>query len=69
MYTDEGCSNTIRQIFIYATGVFRITLLRSGGTPAQRTFIITTTVASDLAAKAITNAVNDPAYVKSHMMN
>lgn len=68
-HTDAGWSNSIRQIFIYGTGVFRLSLLRSGGTPGQRTFVIATTLASEATTKALNNAINDPSYVKNHINN
>jgi len=68
-HTDAGWSNSIRQIFIYGTGVFRLSLLRAGGSPGQRSFIIATTLVSDAGTKAINNAINDPSYVKNHINN
>lgn len=67
IHTDAGWSNSIRQIFIYGTGAFRLSLLRSGGTPGQRAFVIASTVLSDVASKAINNAVNDSSYVRNHI--
>jgi hypothetical protein len=69
MHTDAGWSSAIRQIFIYGSGAFRLSLLRSGGTPGQRAFVIASTVASEAAAKAVNNAINDPTYVSSHIDN
>lgn len=68
-HTEAGWSNSIRQIFVYGTGVFRLSLLRAGGSPGQRTFVIATTLASEAASKAINNAINDPSYVKNHIDN
>lgn len=68
-HTDAGWSNSIRQIFIYGTGVFRLSLLRAGGSPGQRSFIIATTLVSGAGTKAINNAINDPSYVKNHINN
>jgi hypothetical protein len=69
MHTDAGWSSAIRQIFIYGSAAFRLSLLRSGGTPGQRAFVIASTVASEAAAKAVNNAINDPTYVSSHIDN
>jgi hypothetical protein len=68
-HTDAGWSKSIRQIFVYGTGIFRLSLLRAGGTPGQRTFVIATTLASEAASKAVNNAINDPSYVKNHINN
>ncbi len=39
IHDDGSWSNTIRSLFIYGTGIYRIHLVR-GGTPGQRVFII-----------------------------
>ena len=67
--SDAGWSNSIRQIFIYGTGAFRLSLLRSGGSPGHRAFVIASTVVSDVATKALNNVINDPSYVNSHITN
>jgi hypothetical protein len=64
-HTDVGWSNSIRQIFIFCTGAFRFSLLRSGGTPGQRVFVIASTLVSDAATKAVNNAINDSSYVNN----
>jgi len=69
IHSDAGWSNSIRQIFIYGTGAFRLSLLRSGGSPGQRGFVIASTILSDAATKALNNAINDPSYVKNHINN
>lgn len=66
IHNDNGWSNSIRSIFIFGSGALRLHLLRSGGTPFQRAVVISTTVAADATAKAVTNAMNDPLYVEKH---
>jgi hypothetical protein len=67
MHNDGGWANSIRSIFIYGTGVLRLTLLRSGGSPTSRAFVIGSTIAAEAASKVLHNAINDPRYVKSHI--
>jgi hypothetical protein len=58
--------------FIYiwslTRGALRLQLAR-GGTPASRTFIIVSTIATDAAAKFVNNTIIDPAFVRSHIEN
>lgn len=56
-----------REAFIYGSGALRLSLLRSGGTPGQRAFVIGTTVISEAASKAVMNAINDPDYILAHL--
>ena len=58
-------SNGIRTLFIYGAGGYRL-ILKNGGTPGSRAFIIATTLISDAASRALTNTINDPNYVKNH---
>lgn len=46
-----------------------MSLLRAGGTPGQRAFVVGTTILSEAASKAILNAVNDPTYIREHIDN
>ena len=66
IHNDSGWGSSIRQLFIYGTGAFRLHLIR-GGTPMTRTFIIGSTIVADAASKAFTNAINDPEYVEKHI--
>lgn len=67
IHNDSGWSSGIRTLFLYGTGAFRITLLRSGGTPFQRSVIIGSTIAADAITKVLHNTINDPNYVASHI--
>lgn len=66
---DESLYNTVISLFIYGTGAFRLTLLRNGGTQGSITFVIGTTLLSNAASKVINNTINDPSYVKNHIVN
>jgi len=68
VHDDGNWSNTIKSLFIYGTGALRLQLAR-GGTPASRTFIIVSTIATDAAAKFVNNTINDPTFVRSHIEN
>ena len=68
IHNDGGWSNSIRSIFIYGTGVLRLSLLKSGGSPTSRAFVIGSTLAAEAASKVLQNAINDPKYVKSHSL-
>lgn len=69
IHDDGSWSNAIRTLFIYGTGGYRLNLLRGGGTPSSRAFVIGSTIAGDALAKVINNTINDPTYVKSHYFN
>ena len=70
IHDDGSWANTIKSLFIYGSGALRLQLAR-GGTPARRarTFIIASTIATDVLAKFVNNTINDPAYVRSHFEN
>lgn len=68
IHDDGSWANSIKSLFIFGTGALRLHLAR-GGTPASRTFIIASTIATDALSKFITNTINDPAYVRSHFEN
>lgn len=68
IHDDGSWSNTIRSLFIYGTGVYRIHLVR-GGNPGQRVFIIASTIIGDAATKVVNNTINDPSYVRNHYVN
>lgn len=71
IHDDGSFSNTVRSLFIYGTGAFRLSLLKAslGGTPGSRAFVIASTIASDAVTKMVNNTINDPAYVRSHSDN
>lgn len=66
LHSNEGWAQGIKSIFIYGTGVIRLQLLRSGGTPLSRGFVIGSTIVADAASTALKNAINDPEYVEKH---
>ena len=65
IHNDGSWSNGVRQIFVYGTGVWRLTLLRGGGSPLAKGFIIGSTIAADFTTKVLNNTINDPYYVKN----
>ena len=67
IHSDGSWSSGIRSLFIYGTGALRISLLKGGGTPTSRAFIIASTIGVDTVSKAFNNAINDPKYVLSHI--
>lgn len=69
IHDDGSWANGIRSLFIYGTGALRYSLLKAGGTPSSRAFIIVSTIGAETVTRAITNAINDPNYVKAHIDN
>lgn len=69
LHDDGTWSNTIKSIFIYGTGALRISLLRGGGTPASRAFVIATTIGADTITRFANNTVNNPDYMLAHYKN
>jgi len=69
IHDDGNWSNGIRSLFIYGTGALRISLLKGGGTPTSRAFVIVSTIGADTLSKLFTNVINDPKYVRSHVEN
>ena len=69
IHSDGSWSNTIRSLFIYGTGAYRLHFLRAGGTPGSRAFVITSTIVTDTVTRVINNTINDPSYVKNNYMN
>ena len=67
MHSSEGWSSAIKSIFIYGAGGARLALLRNGGTPLQRTFVIVGTLAMDSGSAFVKNAINDPEYVEKNI--
>lgn len=63
IHDDGSWSNTIRSMFIYGTGGWRMYLIRSGGTPTSRAFVIASTMGADIAGRILSNSINDPSYV------
>ena len=51
---------------IFGSGGFRLYLIRGGGSPGQRFFIMGTTIAADLGVTILRNTINNPNYVESH---
>lgn len=66
IHDDGSWSNGIRSLFIYGSGDFRLWLVRAGGTPSTRAFIIASTIVGDAASKVLSNTINDPNYVQNH---
>lgn len=62
-HNDGSWGNAVRSIFIYGTGAFRLSLLKGGGSPGSRAFIIASTLAGDSLSKMVNNTINDPSYV------
>ena len=69
IHNDGNWSNGIRSLLIYSTGGLRLALLRGGGTPGSRAFVIATTIAGDAASKVLNNTINDPNYVKNYYVS
>ena len=69
IHDDGSWGNGVRSLFIYGTGALRLSLLRNGGTPASRAFVVVTTLAGDVVLRAVNNTINDPSYVKNHYVN
>jgi hypothetical protein len=66
IHDDGSWASSIRTLFVYGTGAMRFHMIRPGGTPGQRAFVMATTFATDIALKVVTNTINDPDYVKNH---
>lgn len=76
IHNDGSWGNAVRSIFIYGTGAFRLNLLKNGGTPGSRAFIIVSTCFALLSCpslppcpKMVNNTINDPSYVRNHYLN
>ena len=69
IHNDGSWSNAIRTIFIYGSGGYRLTLLKGGGTPGSRAFVIGTTILGDALSKVVNNTINDPSYVRNQYIN
>jgi hypothetical protein len=67
IHNEGSWSNGIRSLFIYGTGALRISLLKGGGTPTAKGFIIASTVGAEAVRQKINNAINDPKYILSHI--
>lgn len=61
-HSDNSISNTIRSLFIYGTGGYRVYLQR-GGTPGSRFLIVGGALATDAISRVLTNVINDPTYL------
>lgn len=62
-------NDAIRTMFIYGSGGYRLTLLKGGGTPGSRAFVIGTTILGDALSKVVNNTINDPSYVRNQYIN
>lgn len=69
IHDDGSWSNTIRSLFIYGTGAYRLSLLPQGGSPSKRFVVIGSTLVAEGLTKVINNTINDPSYVKNHLTN
>lgn len=67
IHSNDGWAQGIKNIFVYGTGAVRFHMLRSGGTPLQRTFVIGSTISIDAASTSLKNSINDPEYVEKHI--
>lgn len=67
IHSNDGWAQGVKSIFIYGTGALRFHMLRSAGTPLQRTFVLGSTIAIDAASTALKTAINDPDYVEKHI--
>jgi hypothetical protein len=67
VHSNDGWAQGIKSIFVYGTGALRFHMLRSGGTPMQRSFVIASTIVIDAASTALKNSINDPEYVEKHI--
>lgn len=66
---DNGAfSEGIRSIFIYGSAGYRAHFVR-GGTPGTKFIIMAGAIATDLFTRASLNAINDPNYIKDHVLN
>ena len=64
IHDDGSWINAVRSLFIYGAGAYRISLLRGGGTPGGRAFIVMGSVLGDAASKILFNIINDSTYVR-----
>ena len=58
-----------RTMFIYGSGGYRLSLLKGGGTPGSRAFVICSTIVGDALSKVVNNTINDPSYVRNNYVN
>lgn len=66
---DNGAwSEGVRSVFIYGGAGYKLYLLR-GGSPRTRFIITSGALATDLFARVSVNIINDPNYIKNHVMN
>lgn len=61
-HSDNGISNTIRSIFIYGSGGYRLYITR-GGTPTSRFVITGGAIMIDAGSRILSNIINDPTYL------
>jgi hypothetical protein len=65
LHDDGNWSTTIRTLFIYGSGVLRMSLIRNPS-PLARGFIIGTSLLADGASRVAVNIINDPTYIHLH---
>ena len=67
---DNGSwAETIRSIFIYGGAGAKIVYTKPSGNPRSQIFTIATAIGIDMISKASSNVINDPSYIRSHVMN
>lgn len=69
IHNDGSWSNAIRTMFIYGSGGYRLTLLKGGGTPGSRAFVLGITILGDALSKVVNNTINYPSYVRNQYIN
>lgn len=70
IHDDGSWSSGIRSLFIYGSGGARMWMnVTRGGTPSQQFFIVGTTILAESVSRLITNSLNDPSYIRTHIHN
>ena len=70
IHDDGNWANGIRNLFIYGSGGARLIMsAQRGGGPAQRFFIISTTILAETTSRLIINSLNDPGYLRAQASN
>jgi hypothetical protein len=69
IHDDGSWSSGIRSLFIYGTGALRISLLKGGGTPSSKAFVVASTIGADTLVNNLLNVINDPKYIRSQVEN
>ena len=63
----SGASINERSLFIYGSGGMRLATVK--GSPGRVGFVIISTILGDATSRILTNAINDPTYVRNHYVN